>query len=242
MNVPPVLRSLRMREFYSSFLAPGDLAFDIGANHGDRVETFLALGARVVAVEPQPHCLEDLLGRFGGRDDVAIVGAAADERAGRAVLHLSNNDMVSSLSGEWIARVRAGGRFDDSGWDRQMLVDTVTLDALIDAHGVPAFVKIDVEGSELRVLRGLHRPVDALSFEYTPEDILSAVRCVERLESLGDYRFDLSAGETLVMEIGRFVPGDELVERLRSVARREGAISGDVYATLGTDIEQGRAW
>jgi len=221
-----------MQEFYSTFLGPGDLTFDIGANHGDRVETFLALGARVVAVEPQPHCLEDLQRRFGGRDDVTILAAAVDERRGQAVLHLSNNDMVSSLSEEWIARVRAGGRFDDSVWDRQMTVATVTLDDLIDVHGTPAFVKVDIEGAELRALRGLHRAVPALSFEYTPEDVDNAVRCIRLLQELAEYRFDMSAGETLLMEIGEYVPAEEAIDRLLAVAGRPGAISGDVYAVL----------
>lgn len=104
----------RMRSFYSTFIGRGVLAFDIGANHGDRVETFLSLGASVVAVEPQPRCLDDLRVKFGQSSDVVIVDAAVDRRAGSAIMHLSNNDMVSSLNTRWISRVRSGGRFDDS--------------------------------------------------------------------------------------------------------------------------------
>jgi hypothetical protein len=60
-----VLRSLRiyygdrkrrdaMDALYRRFIRPGDLAFDVGAHVGDRVASFRRLGARVVAVEPQP--------------------------------------------------------------------------------------------------------------------------------------------------------------------------------------------
>ncbi len=47
-------RSKYCDEFYSQFIRPGDLVFDIGANRGDRTEVFVQMGARVVAAEPQP--------------------------------------------------------------------------------------------------------------------------------------------------------------------------------------------
>src|SRR3972149_2335437 len=48
-------RRAGMDALYRRFLKPGDLAFDIGAHVGDRVASFRRLGARVVAVEPQPQ-------------------------------------------------------------------------------------------------------------------------------------------------------------------------------------------
>jgi len=220
-----------MLEMYSRFIKPGDLAYDIGANHGDREEAFLRLGASVVAVEPQPHCLDELRTKYAERSDVVILGAAVDAVNGRARMVLSNNDMVSSLNPDWIAKVKAGGRFDDSEWDREMDVRTITLDCLIEDYGLPAFIKIDVEGNELRVLQGLHHAVAALSFEYTPEDIVTAVRCVRRLEELGDYRFDLSPGESMAMKMDRYVPGNIIIEELTKMAARgDDVVSGDVYA------------
>ena len=224
-----------METFYSIFVCPGALAFDIGANHGDRVEAFLSLGARVVAVEPQPHCVDDLRSRFGEREDVAIISAAVDSQTGRAIMHMSNNDTVSSLSDEWISRVKAGGRFDDSTWEQKLEVTTITLDDLIEQYGVPDFIKIDVEGSELRALNGLSTAVKVLSFEYTPEDIAAAVRCVERLERLGRFVYNFSPGETWVMKMEQFVSKDGIIAALTSLAGQKGEISGDVYAMLNEE-------
>ena len=54
-----------MRRFYRPFVPAGGLAFDIGAHTGNRLHAFLALGARVVAVEPQPELVARLERRFG---------------------------------------------------------------------------------------------------------------------------------------------------------------------------------
>ena len=47
-------RQRPLRALYGEFVAPGDLAFDIGAHVGNRTRALVALGCRVVAVEPQP--------------------------------------------------------------------------------------------------------------------------------------------------------------------------------------------
>jgi hypothetical protein len=50
----------RARDGYAQFVRAGDLCFDIGANIGSRSRVFRALGAHVVAVEPQPASLKTL--------------------------------------------------------------------------------------------------------------------------------------------------------------------------------------
>src|SRR5438094_10022684 len=60
-------RHRRMVRFYGQFLGPGDLGFDIGAHVGGRVRAWRRLGARVLAVEPQPDCLR-VLRLLYGRD------------------------------------------------------------------------------------------------------------------------------------------------------------------------------
>ena len=80
-------------------------------------------------------------------------------------------------------------------WDAAETVEVTTLDALIAAHGVPRFVKIDVEGFEAEVLRGLSRPVPWIAFEHLPGAPDTAPACVARLASLGDYAFTLVPGE-----------------------------------------------
>jgi hypothetical protein len=60
-------RAQAMDDLYRRFVRPGDLVFDIGAHVGDRVAAFRRLGARIVAVEPQP-ALALTLNMLYGRD------------------------------------------------------------------------------------------------------------------------------------------------------------------------------
>ncbi|MCC2101896.1 MAG: FkbM family methyltransferase, partial [Hyphomicrobiales bacterium] len=103
------------------------------------------------------------------------------------------------------------------------------LDALIAAHGAPAFAKIDVEGFEADVLAGLSRRLPALSFEFTTIQRDVAHRCLDRLAALGNYRFDVSLGESHELA-GAWVSRDEIAARIAALPHE--ANSGDVYCVL----------
>src|SRR5262245_10133438 len=92
----------RMLRLYGEFLRPGDICFDIGAHVGSRVRAWRRLGARVIAVEPQPDCLRVLRLFFGRDQGVTIAPVAVGAQAGRARLALSSaTPTVSSMSPEW---------------------------------------------------------------------------------------------------------------------------------------------
>jgi FkbM family methyltransferase len=221
----------RMTRFYEEFLGPGDLGFDIGAHAGNRVRAWRALGARVVAVEPQPD-FQRLLRLLFGRDPrVTLVPDALGARPGTARLGISTaTPTVSSLSTDWMQTVATDRSFARVQWDRTVEVAVVTLDELITRFGEPAFCKIDVEGFELEVLRGLSRPLPALSFEYLPMAHDAALAVLDRVGELGDYRYRYSAIETMRWAGDRWLDAAELLALLDRV--RPHGRSGDVYARL----------
>ena len=221
-------RERAMGAFYGRFVRPGDLCFDVGANVGNRTEVFLALGAKVVAVDPQPSCVRALRKRYDGDSRVIVVPRALGEREGKAEFLLSDASTISSLSRDWIEAVRRSGRFRAYRWNRTVNVTVTTLDCLIEEHGVPAFVKIDVEGYELPVLRGLSRPVGALSFEFVPEFIDAAVAAARHLDRIGMTRFNYSSGESMSLALSEWVGAEEIAGLLESFA--DPGVWGDVYA------------
>jgi hypothetical protein len=116
-------------------------------------------------------------------------------------------------------------------WDHRERVVITTLDALIEMHGVPEFCKIDVEGYEPEVLAGLSTPVRNLSFEFTPERLEATTACVSRLLELGDYEFNYSLNESLVLSSGDWLSASDLLAAL-SVFEDDAVTFGDVYARL----------
>jgi len=218
-----------MDALYARFLRTGDLAFDIGSHVGDRIGAFRRLGARVVALEPQPLCAHAIRTLYADDRDVTLVESACGPTPGRISLQVNSaNPTVTTASRDFVKAADGAGGWEGQVWDHEIDVPVTTLDAMIAAHGAPNFVKIDVEGFEADVLAGLSQALPALSFEFTTIQRDVAYDCLARIAALGDYGFDLALGESQELDIGRWVTADEMHEHI--AALRHDANSGDVYA------------
>jgi FkbM family methyltransferase len=226
-------RQRGLRGLYRPFVSPGDLVFDVGAHLGDRTAAFSRLGARVVALEPQPR-IRRWLERLVGRDPrVTVREEAVGSEVGTARLAISRrNPTVSSLAERWTSELPSRNEgFENVHWEESVEVAVTTLDALIDLYGLPSFCKIDVEGFEAEALLGLSRAIPALSFEFVAGAMEVAIACVRRLQSLGHYEFNAVRGEKRDFVSSQWMSGEEMTAWLRGGAG--GASSGDVYARLG---------
>lgn len=224
-------RQRQLFRFYAQFIQPGDLCFDVGAHVGNRLWAWSRLGAKIVAVEPQPHLMRWLRRFYGRNSRIHLLPVALGAEPGRQTLHVSRrHPTVSTLSAEWITAVQQDASFAGVAWETAVSVPVMTLDELIAHYGRPAFCKIDVEGYEAQVLRGLSQPLPALSFEYLPAVMDVARDCVAQLACLGRYEFNWSAGETHRWQSDRWLPAAAMSERLSELAGQ--SKSGDVYGRL----------
>ncbi len=222
-------RDAAMDTLYARFVGPGGLAFDIGSHVGDRIAAFRRLGARVVALEPQPSCADAIAAIYEGDAAVTLVRAACGPSRGTLDLHINSaNPTVTTASEAFVAAARGAGGWEGQTWDTKISVPVITADALIVEHGLPAFMKIDVEGFEGDVLAGLSQPVPSLSFEFTTIQRDVALACIRRLGKLGYRHFDVALGESQVLTFDRWVDAAAMADHI--MALPHAANSGDIYA------------
>lgn len=204
------------------------MVFDVGANNGLKTELFLRYNVKVICIEPQKKCLEELHKKFKDKD-VYIVPYGLSSNGENRKFRISNASTLSTFSELFVDRT-SKKRFKDYNWGSPVEIETKTLDDIIDMHGIPDFCKIDVEGSEKEVLLGLSTSLPCLSFEYTPELHDVAIECMNILSLLGKYTFRYSEGETLEYSNEEWISKENIDKYL--ILNKDNIVFGDIYATL----------
>ena len=218
---------LGMRKFYGAFVGEGDLVFDVGANVGRYSEIFADLGAKVIAVEPSPRCGEELA-RLAKVRAIHLETCAAGDTPGRLNLRICEDSALSTVTEEWYKEASRSEAHKGTQWLESLEVDVVTLDQLAERYGIPAFVKIDAEGYDDHVLRGMSFQPRALSFEYNRYLPKVAARCLETPVLSSGYEFNFSRGLEMELISENWMGGEELRENFTDFVGSEEY--GDVFA------------
>lgn len=221
--------------FYSQFLPLGSLYFDIGANYGNRIEPLINEDVKIVAVEPQHECIRFLHQKYGKK--ITILENGVGSKQENKLMYIAPNaNILSSFSEDWIKSTQESGRFNQVEWNKTQEIKMITLDYLIATYGKPDFVKIDVEGFELEVLKGLSQDLKVLSLEYTvPECSAALTECLSYLEALSNttLSFNYCVTENMVFSLPEWVSYNEINRIINSPAFLATKF-GDIYVKFNS--------
>ncbi|MEO6314497.1 MAG: FkbM family methyltransferase [Chitinophagaceae bacterium] len=163
---------------YKSFLSSPQLIFDIGAYDGHKTAAFASFSKKVVSCEPDPENFSLLSIRFRNQKNICLYNVALSNHAGTETLFIHHNaSAFNTLNPTWknILENDNLARWDEKITflpENKIEVACITIDSLIQKHGLPDFIKIDVEGYEKEVIEGLSQGVPCISFECLLPDFL----------------------------------------------------------------------
>lgn len=224
-------KTAKCEKFYSSFLfdnntvtSDNKLAFDIGANKGNKIAALLGLGFTVIALEPEKNSLNTLRFRFGKNKNVTIIDKGVSDQTGSTKIFISEpRSGLNTMSSKWVGVLN-----DPSAnrWGKKVVykdaydVELTTLDDLVAKYGMPYFIKIDVEGYEHKVLKGLNQVPAFISFETNlPEFLVETKECITHLISLSTKAvFNYSLSEKLTSD--KWLSGKEMLDKINDPAIR----------------------
>jgi len=166
-----------------------NLIFDIGYNMGEFTQTCFQKypNCKVVAVEANPSLcspqdnqrLTLLNCLVSNQNDVELDFYVSPYASG-----------VSTASIEFMenSRFTKGSKnlpTNSIKWNNPIKVKTISLDKMVEVYGVPDLIKIDVEGYEYNVLKGLNKKVNHICFEWHEEEYDNLIMIINHLENLG---------------------------------------------------------
>lgn len=158
------------------------LLFDIGANRGDATLAGLHCGYKVIACEPAPKIYSELVKNFIYNPEVTPLRVAVSDKDNERIeFYEADEDGLSTMNKDWLTKETmpyAGKPF------RTVAANTITIDTLAAHYGEPDLIKIDVEGAEWSVLRGMTKRYGTIAMEWTDATIHEHQHQIEYLYSL----------------------------------------------------------
>lgn len=191
-----------------------NLIFDVGANWGDKTYAFKKLSDRVVSVEPDQNCFRALNIRYGNNKQVALEQVALGDSEGVATFFVEEDgsayNTLSVKQKEWLLENHQPKQL------KEVNVKVTTLDHLVGKYGTPDYIKIDVEGFELPVLKGLSELPPIISFEanlpHFQEETLAILDLLIK-DGKKDQLFNLRYVDDFVFEIHQ--PIEKIVLKIK---------------------------
>lgn len=171
-----------------------NLIFDIGFNKGRFAKQRFARypKCKVVGVDANRKMLLNAT-NFMNNDLIIFNKIMSDIDSQMIPFYVGDQDGISTASESFMqnSRFAKGSKYISrlSNWQFRDSVDSMTLDILIKEFGQPDFIKIDVQGYQRKVLKGLSQKQKVICFQWIQQDFYSLLKCVQHLIKIGYEQF-----------------------------------------------------
>ena len=209
-------------EFYKNLISGNDLIFDVGAHLGDKADVFLACGAKVIAIEPDKRFINHIRKRFSNESQVHFVDKGISSKSEKLIFYRRKTASTSGVLEDWWKEKTDVAKVYE--------IETTTLDLLIEQFGIPNYIKIDVEGFEFEVLRGLSKQVPLISFEFHKNQIVRAKKCINFLTQSGYSFYNVTPTDESFFVFDEWLPRQNFEEFLEKEWNiKTLGVRGDIY-------------
>lgn len=160
------------------------MLFDIGANRGDVVFAGTKKGFnKIIALEPAPRIYKELVSNFLYDPRVIPLKLAVSDSIDQTIeFYEADEDGLSTINKDWLTSETMP--YNGKPY-RTIRANTITIDKLVEIYGEPDLIKIDVEGAEWSVFKGMTKYHGMLSFEWTNETIKEHQDQLDYLKNIG---------------------------------------------------------
>lgn len=213
--------------------------FDIGFNVGEFSRACILEHpfCEIVAVEANPNLIPSVSPEW--QRSIKLLNFACSDKAGEEIdFYIEDRQSgISTASLDFIdnSRFSKGSKYlplNSADWNAPIKVKTTTIDTLIEEYGIPDFIKVDVEGYEYNVIKGLTAKAGMIGFEWHEEDFESVKKIVNHFVSLGYSEFGVVGyfeeevpeeitfsvkGDPYMEFPKKFVDGETLINRLEKI-------------------------
>jgi FkbM family methyltransferase len=192
-----LLNLLEERKYKKNFLklAKKSLVFDIGYNRGDFSRALIKnyKFIKIIGVEANPEIID----KFYESSSIKKLNFIVSNTENKKKI-LKINTTFDGISTAASNSVITKSRFYKGSekipklnvmYDKKVTVKTITLDSLIKKYGVPNLIKIDVEGYEYQVIKGLKKKAKKITFEWHEEHFDDLLKIIKYLKKIGYKKF-----------------------------------------------------
>lgn len=181
------------KEFLQSHPYKNELIFDVGANMGRKSFIFLKLAKKVIAFEPSERLFLFLKKRFKQENILLFNCALGSSVSTLDFFIIEGNEAYNSLNRKHIESTAKQRGVVTKNNVKPIKVKVDILENFIQEYGIPKYIKIDVEGHECDVIKGLITPVPLLSFEANlPEFRLETINAIRYLQTLSNNKYSFN--------------------------------------------------